>query len=1618
MRRFLLLFTILLANFISNAQAPCPTCPNFLQITDPDQCTRLELPIVLQGQSDGTVANTQGSIISYCKNSTTVLCIQPMPFGGCSYPVPSTLNVTSISGGTILSNSGNCLTIQWGNVNSANLVLNFQFGGNSTAGQPPCNINANLSINLINNPVAAFTAVPSTACFNSPTTINFNSSATTGAATYIWDFGDGAIGTGANPSHNYYAPGTYTVCLYANGAPPDTNGSAGLSTKCLGCTDTFCSVVTIDSAIGPDINCVNTVCPGEIDQYCTSAPCGTFTWSAVGGTIVSGQNTNCVSVQWGNGTPQGSLSLVVGGCTGNYCNLPTTVTVPIVPAVAVMSGATITCAGNTEAYNIPSMPGTSYNWTLTGPATGSIVGNNTNTSNVSCVFTGVGIFTLTCTYTNNALACTGTSSLVIFARPKGKITGAATLCEGSSSSYTAGYVGSGIAISASTWSVSPATATIISGQGTGNANIQFSTPGTYTISTSITAPVSACDVATKIVEVTANPIISGLNGTATICAGGTNNFGVVSSDNTGFFSWYITGGSYTPVSINQDSVIITWSPIGPYQVIVEQINSAGCIDSFTQTFTASAPATITGPTNVCADDVVVYTVTSSVTGTYQWFSNPPQFAALISAAGTNPATIQWNGSNSPGFSNTVYLYYGVCGTDSIAVTITDPAPLTITPSGSLCSGGVSLATGVTGSHVWSCLEHAISPAQSNTNTTLVNLDQPGTYAVTVTGMNGGGCNASASRKISSTGLPVAEINTNTDPVFCTPYTSGLTLSAVTGAGYSYQWLYNGNVVGTGTSLAITNAAPFNISASGTYTFYLVVSLGSCTDTSNRLLMFVSPCTGSGQGAPGCPSSIVINSINGCNAFAITSTISSTPAGTPVPNSQTIFDYGTSITTNGDSTIVYNTIGVQPIRVCKSINVPGVGVCPACIDTSVTVTLLANFIPDQNCGIVNFINLSQAAGGASITSYAWTVTKADGSPAPLATFNNASLVSPILTFADTGTYTVTLTITGSNGCSTSYNRNIVSRYLEANFGYTGPCVGTPTAFTATANTASINITNHYWDFGDASSSYINPTVHTYATNGLYTVTYAVKDLFGCVDTVIDFVPIAVKPTCTIAYTGPNVFCDYDSLVLSACAGAVSYQWYLNGAAISGANGLNYTAKATGNYSVLAISPIGCTIESDTVIVLVNPSASAAITGNPPYCYASVADFNVSSCSGCNYVWFIDGNFVSTASNTYSEFAGFGNLPIGTHTVTATVVTSAGCSTTDSIVITVEPQPSVTATIIGSGPFCSNQPNLIVATSSSTSPSYVWQHAGFNISTNDSIIGISSGTYDVIVTDGITGCTNLSNAFISPSPDLSLFPTGCDSLCISENCPMPIPTINYDTSVYTINWYNNAPPYVSVGTGTSFPLSSLTPGSHNLSVIVSNAFGCVDTSNVFSIFLINCPPLGVAHLELAAQRINACNVLQWQDAVPSVARNYTIERRTENGVFAQIATHNATGDKINTLHDCQANQNIDNYYRISKYDIYGAITQSNIVLIAAIQSLSIAAVPTAFDKSFDLYINSINGKQAELSIYNSSGQAVYAKTQALGSQHEQFTIATDTWSSGMYTVRVVCEGTVMFTKVLKR
>lgn len=136
--------------------------------------------------------------------------------------------------------------------------------------------------------------------------------APTCAASYAWDFGDGSTSSAQNPTHSYFAQGTYAVTLTLNGTssvtrnmtfglPQDAATIHGPSTICLSASHT------------PPPNYSANVHPGL-----------TYQWSVTGGVISGPSASDNVDVAWS--TLPGTLQLTVTDpATG--CVVTNTITV-------------------------------------------------------------------------------------------------------------------------------------------------------------------------------------------------------------------------------------------------------------------------------------------------------------------------------------------------------------------------------------------------------------------------------------------------------------------------------------------------------------------------------------------------------------------------------------------------------------------------------------------------------------------------------------------------------------------------------------------------------------------------------------------------------------------------------------------------------------------------------------------------------------------------------------------------------------------------------------------------------------------------------------------------------------------------------------------------------------------------------------------------------------------------------------------------------------------------------------------------------------------------------------------------------------------------------------------
>jgi PKD repeat protein len=461
------------------------------------------------------------------------------------------------------------------------------------------------------------------------------------------------------------------------------------------------------------------------------------------------------------------------------------------------------------------------------------------------------------------------------------------------------------------------------------------------------------------------------------------------------------------------------------------------------------------------------------------------------------------------------------------------------------------------------------------------------------------------------------------------------------------------------------------------------------------------------------------------------------------------------------------------------------------------------------------------------------------------FPNAS--TPTLTVTKSGNYSIILTVTTiSGGCSNAYEQKITVTLPVADFYYTTPvCVGNPELFTAQSTGTGLQ---YIWNFGDGTTSYKDPTNHSYQIAGIYTVNLKVNDEMGCADQTSKQIEVKPTPVCTI--TAPDtIFCPGNSVPITACTGMSTYQWFRDGKLISGATTNMFHAVKQGSYWVAATNSYGCETISDTVNIYMERLPVAKITGDeyicttagvPPHIHLSTPDS-----SNYTYQWYKENSGIFTAlpGATLSIYDGNGSLPANTtgQYIFSVVVTDKNtlCTASDTICITFSTAPQVHV------PYLWGCEGTSFTFSSSDDPGqydFYWS----NGATTQKITTSLPGDYFVSIVDKLTGCCSTPKLAgrIYPKPDLSLFPLGCDTLCDTMHLYVPLALLpgwpdypNYCPSPYTINWYDNQNYTTSIGTGCKFSLTGLT-GLHHISVIVTNNYNCTDTSAIYCPFIKSC------------------------------------------------------------------------------------------------------------------------------------------------------------------------------------
>ena len=459
-----------------------------------------------------------------------------------------------------------------------------------------------------------------------------------GATSYLWTLPSGATGSSTTNSITVAFSATFaggSICV-----TPRTNCVTG-SQRCL-----ILSIVSAKPAQPGAISGTTAGSCSTVTKTFMVVPVSgatSYVWTApANSSVLSGQGTNSIVLQFAAGFTTGTLSLTANNCLGasttrtlalsNATAAPTTLTGP----------ATAVCAGSVQTYSTTAVSGaTVYTWTV---PTGATITSGQGSTSISVTFPSP--FTSGAVTVKSGTSCytSAARSLTVYSVPvaPASITGTAIgVCGGSTQTYTCPVSTTGA--SSYTWAV-PAGAVINTGQGTTSISVTFPavyTTGAITVSAGNTCGNSAVRSLT-VRSTTAQP--GTITGTSTnLCAGGSFTYTIAAVTGASSYTW--TPPSGCTITANTGTSITMTVPAGFVSGTLSVVANNACGASTARTLALSgipsAPASVTGPVSVCPSAVgLVYTtpVVSGVT-TYTW--TVPTGASVTAGAGTNSITAKW-----------------------------------------------------------------------------------------------------------------------------------------------------------------------------------------------------------------------------------------------------------------------------------------------------------------------------------------------------------------------------------------------------------------------------------------------------------------------------------------------------------------------------------------------------------------------------------------------------------------------------------------------------------------------------------------------------------------------------------------------------------------------------------------------------------------------------------------------------------------------------------------------------------------------------------------------------------------------------------------------------------------
>lgn len=391
------------------------------------------------------------------------------------------------------------------------------------------------------------------------------------------------------------------------------------------------------------------------------------------------------------------------------------------------------------------------------------------------------------------------------------------------------------------------------------------------------------------------------------------------------------------------------------------------------------------------------------------------------------------------------------------------------------------------------------------------------------------------------------------------------------------------------------------------------------------------------------------------------------------------------------------------------------------------------------------------------------------------------IAPTTTLVCTGS-TATLTASGASTYtwSTTQTSNpiSISPTVATTYSVTGTdingCIGTASVAINVAPSATISVNsaticsgqigtltsvvtlaggNYLWSVGGSTLSSLsdNPTSTT-----VYTLNYSSPSICAATSTGTLF----VNPSPTVTVNSTSI-CNGQTGTLTSVAlpSGGTYSWSPTGVSTSS---LTNNPSSTTNYSLTYTAISGCsTTAVGSITVNAIPSASAGLSQTLT-CITTSLSLNGSG--GGTYSWSGPGILSGGATATPTV-----NLP-GTYSV---LVTASGCTNTSTVAVFQNTLAPTGVTATASATITCNTPTLtLLGSPGGSGLTYNWSGPSIvGSSTNQNCTVNSGGTYSLLVTSAVNGCTNTATVFAPTNttvPTLSVSATQtitCSTLTVA-------------------------------------------------------------------------------------------------------------------------------------------------------------------------------------------------------------------------------------------------------------